>query len=258
MFLFEDVVKLFLCALAALFAADLPEAVLQPGVAHQGVFVGRLFFGDFFQRQQLRAGLDAVDGGERPVFAVVADGEALRRGCGINDAAEAVAHGRGAKERQHEEGAAVHTVMGERGAEVFVDFRVAHGGCDVDKAAEAVNGVVDDAREDLQRLAEFELKQAVRQRADVAEVAEEVADAFFHRAGGDGVVAGGERFEQVGIDGVVEDEDFAVERFPRVVGVAFFVDGAAARGQQSGSGDEGEEVFFHDGFSSVEGEAVSP
>ena len=121
--------------------------------------------------------------------------------------------------------------MREGGAEVFVDFRVAHRGGDVNEAAEAIDGVVDNARQYLQRLADFELEQAVGERADVAEVAEEVAHAFFHRAGGDGVVAGSEGFEQVGVDGVVEDEDFAVERLPRGVGVAVGVDGAAARGE---------------------------
>ena len=161
LFLFEDVIQCFLFARAALFAGDLAEAVLQPGVAHQGVFVGRLVGGDFFQRQQLGARLDAVHRGQRPVGGFVVNGEALWRGRGIDDAAKAVAHGRGAKERQHEEGAAVDAVVGKGRAEVFVDFRVAHRRGDVDEAAEAIDGVVDNARQYLQRLAEFELEQAV-------------------------------------------------------------------------------------------------
>ena len=102
-------------------------------------------------------------------------------------------------------------------AEIFIATLQPHFGADVDKAQYAKRGVDQQAGGVDACIVRLELQHVVGQVADITDVAEEVVNAVLHKLRGDELIALGEGLEGVGVNGVVEGEDGAVDAFPWVI-----------------------------------------
>ena len=127
--------------------------------------------------------------------------------------------------------------MTESLAKVFTFFGYTHGGGRVPQAADAQQGVEQQARGGAHGPFALQLQQAVAQAGDIAQVAEEVAYAGAQRLGGDVDVALHCRQHDPLIETVVELVDAAVPALQRVVDLH----GGVAGGDEGvGPGDEGQ------------------
>jgi len=123
----------------------------------------------------------------------------------------------GPSSRQHHVRTAADAPVTEGLAEVFVAAVQPHFGADVDKAQHAEGGVHQQAGSVHAGRVWLELQHVVGQVANIADIAEEVVHAVLHELRGHKLIALGQWFEGVGINGIVEGEDRAVDAFPWII-----------------------------------------
>ena len=157
-----------------------------------------------------RGAVAPVDGAQYPDFRVVGahvryvqkvDGRLCTE---VDRQAARVAQVGGAQDRQHQVGAAWQAIEAESLAKVFGLAWYAHFRGRIPQAGDADGGVEQQPGGDVQRALALELQQAVEQVGDVAQVVEEVADAFAQEFWGDVGVAMHHRQEHPLVEAVVE------------------------------------------------------
>ncbi|MNC43979.1 hypothetical protein D3C75_928700 [compost metagenome] len=92
----------------------------------------------------------------------------------------------------------------------------------------------------------LELQQVVGQVGHVTQVAEDVVDAIFEELRGDRLVALGQWLEGIGVEGIVETEDRAVDRFPGIF-LGGGLGGCHGRQQHAGADTGLGDSFDHTG-----------
>ena len=129
------------------------------------------------------------------------------------------AHRVRAEHRQDHIGPGVHAPVAQRLAEILVLSLQSHTRGRIEQADQADGAVDQEAAGGGRRLLAPELQQAVVQGADFTDIAEEVAHAGAHEAGGDGLVGIDHRQEDELVQAIVEGVHAPVEPLPRVVHV---------------------------------------
>src|SRR5690606_29777933 len=104
-------------------------------------------------------------------------------------------------------------------SEILLITRQAHAGCRVPDAANADDRIEQQPGRGVHRALALELRNAIEQRGDVAEVVEEVADAGAQDPRGDVAVAAHGRENYPLVQSVVEVVHAPVQRLARVVNV---------------------------------------
>src|SRR5690606_7633057 len=104
-------------------------------------------------------------------------------------------------------------------SEILLITRQAHAGCRVPDAANADDRIEQQPGRGVHRALALELRNAIEQRGDVAEVVEKIADAGAHDPRGDVAIAAHRREHYPLVQTVVEVVHAPVQRLPRVMDV---------------------------------------
>ncbi|VFT62525.1 Uncharacterised protein [Pseudomonas aeruginosa] len=160
----------------------------------------------FLRLQQVGAGVDRVDAEHHVACAYVVH-VVVRADVDIRNLRRRVAQRARAEQRQHDVRAAADTPVAQGLAEVLVVALQPHRGRHVDQASQTEGAVEQQPAGVHAGVAELGLQQVVGQVLHVADVIEEVVHPILDEVRGDLLVALGQRFQRIGVQGVVEGED---------------------------------------------------
>src|SRR3954467_5827455 len=182
---------------------------LQIGIALEHVAVERCLLEDSTRIQKVGARLDQEQGHQAPARLPrisLVDRVRIK----VESFADAVPHGCGAQNGQHEIRARSHAPVAERLAEILVVLFIAHVGRDVVNPQDAEAGIERYPHPVVEAVGELALQDVVHADEHVADVAEEIAHAVADLAGYRLAVAGGDRPSNVLVQLVVDTVDAAV------------------------------------------------
>src|SRR5688572_13970511 len=227
---------------------DQAAAALQVGVALEYVPVERRLLEQAARFEQVGARIGQAQHDQR-VAHVDRPHLAERVEVGVERAADAVAHGARAEERQHQVRAVARAPAAEGLAEVLVVLLEAHIGRHVVQAEQPESAVEREAHPVEEAVLELALQHVVHADEQVAQVAEEVAHAVADLAVHVVAVRRRDGPADVLVERVVEGVEVPIQR---LVGIARIAAGGGASGQGD-ERDEGEEAlhFFSSGFPSA-------
>src|SRR5438034_1737453 len=194
-------------------------SALQPGIAHEGVFVERRLVNNARGVEQVGTSADRARPIERVVHGNPPDLE-NEVGLGIEQQTETVAYRGGTEDRQNQVRAAADTPRAQGLAEILVVLLESQLGGEVENAGDPERRIEKNPPKVVYPLLKFTLQHVVHGNPDVLEVGHEIGNTGANGAWPHGAVGSRHRLDHRLVRSIVEAEHHPVERLERVGRIA--------------------------------------
>src|SRR5437667_513761 len=198
---------------------DEVASALQPGIAHEGVFVERRLFNNARGVEQVGTSAERARPIERVVHGNPPDLE-NEVGLGIEQQAETVAYRGGTENRQNQVRAAADAPGAQGLPEIFVVLLESQLGGEVENAGDAECRIEENPAEGIYPVLKFTLQHVFHRNPDVLEVGKEIGNTCADDPRQHSAVGPRHRLDHRLVRGIVEAEHHPVERLERVRRIA--------------------------------------
>src|SRR5882672_5425824 len=198
---------------------DEVATALQPGLAHEAVFVERRLLDHAGGIEQFGSARDNTDPDSCVAHRNIIDSP-YQVGLCIDQESETVANRRGTQDRQNQVRAAADAPPAQSLPEILVVLLQTEVGREVENAGDPERRIEKDPSEILEPPLELALQHIVHRNPDVLEIGKKIGNAGTQDSRHDAAVTLGHRLDHSPVHRIVETEHRAIERLERVCRIA--------------------------------------